>query len=133
MPAIANITAQNAAATNVTFNAIQPSSGDGVAAIWRAEAIGSVASFRPRLEISAARSQGSRQGRRVKGALYVPVTYTDANTGMLMQHSVLPFYVESTLPNGVPQSAVDDAVAYFATLFNSTGVRQIFASGFSAS
>lgn len=132
MPAIANITAQNAAGTNVTFNAIQPSSGDGVAAIWRAEAIGSVASYRPRLEASASRSQGAKPGRRIKSTMYVPVTYTDSSTGMLMQHSVIPFFLEGTLPNGVPQAAIDDAVAYAMTCFNSSLIRSIFSSGFSA-
>lgn len=132
MAQIANITAKNAAASNVVFNAIQPSSGDGVSAIWRAEALGAVASMRPRLEISAMKSQGSKPGRRVKGSLFVPFTYTDANTGLLMQHSVIPFYVEGTLPAGVPQAAFDDAVAYLGSLFDSALVKNIFATGFSA-
>lgn len=132
MPQIGNITAKNAAASNVVFNAIQPSSGDGVAAIWRAEAIGTVPSMRPRLEISASRSQGSKPGRRVKAALYVPFTYTDASTGLLMQHSVEPFFVDLTLPAGVPEAVYADAAAYFGSLMDAGLVKSIFSSGYSA-
>lgn len=132
MPQISNITAKNAAGSNVIFNAMQPSSGDGVAAIWQATALSSVPSLRPRLEIAAMRSMGAKPGRRIKSGLYVPFSYTDTNTGLQLQHSVMPMFVDVTLPAGVTQIFFDDAAAYFGSIWDSSQVKSIISSGYSA-
>lgn len=129
MPAIANITAQNAAAANVTFNAMQPSSGDGPA-IWRAEGIGTKAGFRPVLEVSA-RPNAKKDGRRVFEHLKVPVYESVSGVDTLV--ATIPFHLECTIPTNVSDTAVADAVAFWATINASTLVKDMLKSGYAAS
>lgn len=129
MPAIANITATNAAAANVTFNAMQPSSGDG-AAIWRAEAIGTKAGFRPVLEVSA-RPNAKKDGRRVFAHLKVPVVESISGVDTLV--ATIPFHLEATIPTNISDTAVADAVAYYASIGATTLFKDMLKSGYAAS
>lgn len=129
MPTMANITAQNAAAANVTFNAMQPSSGDG-AAIWRAEGIGTKAGFRPTLELSA-RPNAKKDGRRVFLHLKVPVY--EAISGVDTLVATVPFHMETTIPTNVSDTVIADAVAYLATLISSTLIKDSVKAGYAPS
>jgi hypothetical protein len=74
-----NLTVKKAdAATDVTYTAIQPSSGDKSPAIWRNEAVGAAISHRPRLAVSS-RKAGNGDGRWVDYEYVFPTTVTGSD------------------------------------------------------
>jgi hypothetical protein len=63
MPSQANIVVKkNDGTTDITYTAVQPSSGDGVQAIWKSQTVGTAPVHQPELRCST-RSQSGKIGR----------------------------------------------------------------------
>lgn len=132
MPTMANITAKNAANTDVTFEVVTPSGGDGSPAIWQLTAAGDAESFRPRATMIARRS-ANRASRKVLASLTVPYVVTDTNTGLNRVVSVIDIRNgEMTVPSNVPDSVVANAVAYWSSLMGSTLWKSCFTARYAA-
>jgi len=129
MPAMANISALDAAAATVVFDALVPSSGDKASAIWRPESIGSSSALRPRFEMKS-QANGTKTARRVEHVLVVPFVQTDTASGLSMVAATIPFRGEATFPAIVDDSVIDDAIAYYQSLIGSTLFRDALRAGF---
>lgn len=83
MPSMADIVIKKAdGTTDITLNALTPSSGDKSKAIWREESVGTVQANRPMAECAARLSQ-NQKFRVVDVRFAYPETYTDSTTGLV--------------------------------------------------
>jgi hypothetical protein len=80
MPSQANITVKkNDGTTDITYTAQQPSSGDGVQAIWKSTSVGTAPVHQPELRVSArALSNGKRE---IRWTYVYPEIQTNSTTG----------------------------------------------------
>lgn len=132
MPALADITIKKAdAVTNVTFNAVAPSAGDGFPAIWRSNAASSIMGHRPVLKILL-KDNASKNGRVFQGSVEFPHTSTHPTSGAVIQYAKTPIRFEGTLPGNVPLAEVREAVHQAGNLFVAALVRQILEEQVSA-
>lgn len=130
MPTMANITAQNAAGANVTFEVVTPSAGDGQSAIWQLTAASTVPIGRPRAEISS-RFNAEKTARKVQTSLTVPFLVTDSVTGLQrVAANIICRNGEWTIPRNIPDNIVADAVAYYSTLTASLLWKDSIKSGY---
>lgn len=133
MPAIAAITAKNAAGTNVVFDIVSPAQGDGTPAIWAATTLSGVAIGRPYATL-VSRWNAARNARKVLPALIVPYTVVDPVTGLTKVVARVEFRNgEMTSPVTVPDTFKADAVAYWQSLCASTLWKECFLTGYTAS
>lgn len=124
MPNMAAIVAKNAAAMNVTFDAVVSSAGEASPAIWSATTMGDSEADRPRLEVLGRKNANKNVvGRKVNLKLRVPVYIGVNNT-----RKYVDFFVDSARENDIPDSAYADAVAYFQSLTGSDLIRLVFNS-----
>lgn len=127
MPAMANITVQNAAAANVIYVAKVPSAGDRSPAKWTQDALTVIAGFRPRIDV-VTRDNGNKDGRIVEGNFSYPVTATVNGVETLL--ATVPMRFNGTLPTNVDSTKVNDACVQFGNLLASTLFRSVFSEGY---
>lgn len=130
MPQMANITVKKAdGTTDVTFNALNPSAGDRTKALWRVEAIGTIAGNRPTLEIQ---SKGSVNGqfRIVEGKLTYPETVTDASTGITSVRTRDLLSFTSTIDSNGSDLTHMEMAAIAGNVIKSDLVQSILITGF---
>lgn len=83
MPNMADITVKKYdGTTDVIYKAIQGAAGDGIPALWRVEAIGTVAGNRPVFSLSS-KFTADRKARVVDWSLQYPETVTNSTTGVI--------------------------------------------------
>lgn len=120
MPSMANIVVKQAdGITDVTYTALQPASGDGVAAVWRNEAAGTSAAVKPTVSM-ASRWNGPKTARRVDISYMYPHSYTDASTGLVLVKDKIPVTLSAVVAAAVPDTVVAEAIAQAMNLFGST-------------
>lgn len=130
MPSMADITVKkNDGTTDVVYTAMAPSSGDSTAAVWRAEAVASVANQKPRLEVRT-RYNGDRTARRIDYYFTYPVTQTDTGSGLTTVIGSVPFNGSMVMPLSSPDSLIAEAVSQLANLMVSTLVKNSAKAGF---
>lgn len=123
MPNIANITVKAAnGTTDVVFTALTPSAGDKSPARWRANAAHAIPAYRPIFELLGRPSGATQNARRMEATLMYPVI-TQVN-GVDQIAFTVPLRVDITLPQGVPQDAVKEAIYQGSNLLVSTLIRQ---------
>jgi len=131
MPSMADITVKkNDTTTDIVYNAMAPSSGDGVPAIWRNESGGAAAAFKPTLTLSS-KYNGPKTARRLNGEYKYPQIATDSTTGLTVVVNTIPISFSVALPVSVPQTAIDEACAQFANLLDSSLIQLALKAGFS--
>jgi hypothetical protein len=115
--------------TNVTYTSLNPSSGDGVPAYWRQEAMATQANLKATV---ALRSQwnGNRDARRVEMTFSYPHVATDTTTGLTSVVARVPVSVTATIPAQVPDTVVAEAVSQSANLLASTLMKACLKAGF---
>lgn len=129
MPAMADLTVKKADdVTNITYSSFQPSSGDGVAAVWRSETVGSAAAHKPTLTMTS-RWNGPKTARRVEISYAYPQIYTDTNTGLVMVQNRIPFTLSGVIPVAVPDSDINEAVAQLTNLLDAALVNSCLKAG----
>lgn len=130
MPSMANITVKNAAGIDVMFVQVVASAGDSSPARWELTAAANVSLGRPFAELMA-RPNADKTARKVIPSLTVPYLVTDVGTGLQRVAANVVFRNgEMVKPRNVPDSVVDDAVAYWAGLTSSTLWKATFSSGY---
>lgn len=133
MPTMANITVKAAnGTTDVVYTAMAPSSGDGVAAVWRNEAAGAATAFKPSFSL-VSKFNGNKTARRLNATYYMPQTATDSTTGLTRVVNSIPILFSIALPVEVPQTNVDEAVHQLTNLLSSTLVRDALKAGYAPS
>lgn len=130
MPSMADIVIKkDDGTTNVTFVALNPSSGDSVPAYWRQEAMGTQANLKATCALRAAWN-GPRDARRVQMDVSYPHVSTDTTTGLTSVVARIPFQITATVPASVPDTVVAEAVSQSANLLASTLAKACFKAGF---
>lgn len=130
MPTQANITAKNAAGTNVTFEVVTAAQGDGTPATWQLTAASTVPAARPQATLTA-RWNENRTARKLIPVLVVPYAITDPSSGLLKVVEKIVFRGnEVTIPRNIPDAVTADAVAYWQSLQGSTLFRDSYLSGY---
>lgn len=130
MPSMANITVLNAAGGNVIYVAKVPSAGDRSPAVWTADALSTVAGFRPKLDV-VTRTNGNKNGRIIEGNYAFPVTATV--NGVLTLLGTVPLRFSGTLPTTLDTTVVNDAYVQFGNLLVSTLMRSAANEGYAPS
>lgn len=132
MPQATNITVKNAAGTDVVFELITPSGGDGAAAVWQLTSAGTSSLSRPRAEM-VSRPNADKTARKVLTALTVPYTVTDSTTQLPRVVANIVFRNgEMTAPRSIPDTVIAEAVAYWAGLNASTLWKDCYKIGYAA-
>lgn len=130
MASMANIVVKKAdGVTDVTFTALQPSSGDGVSAVWRCESVGAAAGLRPTLTLSS-RWNGPRTARRVDAVFQYPQVFTDTATGLSAVRNRTVLNVSGVIPSEMPDSDLAEAINQCFNLFVSTLIKDSFKAGY---
>lgn len=87
--------------TDIVYVAMNPSSGDGVKALWRANAYGGTPASNPWLTVSS-RPNGSGSARRVDLEFRYPQSYTNTTTGLISVKNEVIFTGSYLIPLGAP-------------------------------
>lgn len=130
MPSMADITVKkDDGTTNVTFVALNPSSGDTVPAYWRQDAMGAQANLRATLALKSTWN-GPRDARRVEGVYQYPFVSTDTTTGLTSVVSRVPISFSATIPQRITDTVVAEAVSQWANLMASSLIKACCKAGF---
>lgn len=127
MPSMANITVKNAADTDVEYVAAVASSGDKTPAKWTANALSSIAGYRPSFTM-VTRDNGSKTGRQLDFAFRMPVTSTVSGVTTLV--GTVPASASILLPTTIDAAIPADAFVQFGNLLVSALARQVAEVGY---
>lgn len=120
MPAIANVTVKAAnGTTDVIFVATNPSSGDGVPALWRVDAEGINAAVRPWASMSS-KWNAQKTARQVEIFHAHPFSFTDSTTGLVQSKDRAFARTFITLPVGITETILAEFAARNGNLLAST-------------
>jgi hypothetical protein len=127
---MANITVKkNDGTTDVVYNALSPSSGDGVAAVWRQDAMATQANLKAMVSLRTAWN-GPRDARRVQLDFQYPHVSTDSTTGITSVIARVPISFTATVPTSVPDTVVAEAVSQCMNLGVSVLMKDSFKAGY---
>lgn len=128
MPAMADIIVKDAAGADVTYVAAVPSAGDRSPAKWVANALSTIAGFRPWFSM-ASRDNGSKTGRQFDFAYGFPLVATI--NGVETRVGTVPITSSGLFPTNVDASIPADAFVQFGNLMASTLARAAVEAGYS--
>lgn len=129
MPQMANITVKkNDGTTDVVYTQVVPSAGDKSPAIWKNNTIGTAASHRPELKI-VSRDNGLNTARRVE-LNYVYPTLVTGTDGKVSVADRLPITISASVPKGMPDADVNEAISQCMNLAGSVLLKDSFKSGY---
>lgn len=133
MPAMASITVKKAdGTTDITFDALSPSGGDGVGADWRQDT-GQPAGFpvglRPRLKLST-KWNGPKNARVMAFELAFPYATQDTTTTLYSAADQVVAKGVFTLPVAIPAANLKEAVYQGMNLLASTLIKQSGEAGY---
>lgn len=132
MPAISNITVKkNDGTTDIVYTGVQPSSGDGTAAIWKAQSVGTAPAHQPELRLAS--RDASKGAKRALRSTYVyPQISTNTTTGLTSVVDRASADTNWNFPKGMTQTDINEFVSQYANLLVSTLVKDCAKSGYSA-
>lgn len=131
MPQMANITVKKAdGTTDVVFTSMTPSSGDGVAAQWRANGSGASAAVRA-VATCSSKFNGAKTARRVDLTFNYPQVETVGGVETVVNR--LPFVLSVPIPLSATDAAISEAVAQATNFFASALIRDSLKAGYSPS
>lgn len=130
MPSAASITVKAwDGTTDVVYYLQNPSSGDGVKALWRASAVSAVSVGQPWLTMSS-RYNAPRTARRLDFEYRYPQPYTTTTTGLISVANQCIWTASALVPDGCPTAILQEDAAQFANLLASPLVKNCVVSGF---
>lgn len=130
MPAIANIVVKkNDGTTDVTYTAVNPSSGDRTPARWMNQSVGTSLSHRPSLK-HLSRDSGDGKTRRHEFTFVYPQLSTDSGTGVTKVERIVTIGGFAVVPNEMPTTDVNEAIAQGFNLLASAHFKSNVQSGF---
>lgn len=135
MPNMANITIKKAdGTTNVTYNAISPSSGDRTAAVWKNQSVVGAIGFQPEMRLIGKESKiDGVPARELRATFFYPQLITNTTTGVTSIHRRAMGNGTFVMPKDMTAADVAEYAAQFANLLASALVQQCLQSGYSAS
>lgn len=132
MPAISNITIKkDNGTTDVVFTGVQPSSGDGTPAVWKATSVGSAPAHQPELRLlSREASKGVK--RALRSTFSYPQVATNSTTGLTTVVDRASADTNWVFSKNMTQTEINEFVTQYANLLVSTLVKDCVKSGYSA-
>lgn len=131
MPNLANITVKkNDGTTDITWSGIAASAGDKSPAVWRSLTVGAAPAFQPTMKM-VSQNNGPSTARRVNVDLTYPYTTVGADGKTNVAEKVV-MTTSIVLPNGMPTSDSNEAVAQSMNLLASALVKACMQAGFAA-
>jgi len=129
MAAMADITVKKAdETTNIVYTAKVASAGDRTPAIWKSTTVGTAPAHNPGLTL-ATKSNGDGKVRRAEFAFYYPQTAV-ASDGSVSVVNVALCSGSWAIPQGMPQTDINEAVAQCNNLLASTLVKTSVKDGY---
>jgi hypothetical protein len=129
MPSMADLTVKKAdETTNIVYSQKVPSAGDRTPAVWKSTTVGSAPAHNPSLSITS-RSSADGKVRRVEFAFAYPQTAT-ASDGSISIVNVAQISGSAAIPQGMPQTDLNEAVAQCFNCLGQTLVKQSFKDGY---
>ncbi len=133
MPSMANITVKkNDGITDIVYTSKSPSAGNGVPAVWRADAVGTAASHRPELRMTAKDIRlAGEDAREIHATFAFPQLVTDANLGgmTVIKRKAMGSYT-GKIPKEFPAVDQNEFASQFANLIVSTLFKDCVKDGF---
>jgi hypothetical protein len=119
---------KNDGTTDITYTAVQPSSGDGVQAIWKSQTVGTAPAHQPELRCSARSQSGGK--REIRWTYVYPEIQTNSTTGatsvVFKEIAALSFTTDTASAN----VTINEAVAQFMNLMGSAHAKSVTQSGY---
>lgn len=114
--------------TDITYSALQPSSGDGVQAIYKSTSVGSAPAHQPELRVSARQLSNSKRELRIT---YVyPEIATNSTTGITSvvykERGSFNFEIEMNSAS----TSINESSSQFLNLLASPAIKAIVQSGY---
>ncbi|UUW21321.1 MAG: hypothetical protein [Sanya fiers-like virus 23] len=129
MPTMANITVKkNDGTTDQVYTVATASGGDKAPAVWRNNSVGTAVAHRPTFKCSA-RANGTGSARRVDTEMVWPYTVTGTDGKISVVDKAI-FTGSFLLPNGMPLTEVNEAVAQAMNLLASALIKSAHQEGF---
>lgn len=121
MPSMASITVKkNDGTTDIVYDALSASAGDTVPAQWRQDTGNSnPMGLRPMIRMTS-QDNGPKTARRVRVSGSYPFTYTDTTTSLVKADDKVVLEFNAVLPGAISSSAINEAVAQFINMLDST-------------
>lgn len=129
MAAMADISVNKADETTpITYSQVAASAGDRTPALWKCTSVGNAPSHNPSATLSS-RWNEKKTARRLDFTYAYPQTATAAD-GSISIVNVLPIQMSAVVPQGMPQTMIDEAIAQAMNLLASTLIKTSLKSGF---
>lgn len=130
MPSMANITVKkNDGTTDIVWTGVNPSSGDGVQAVWKSQTVGSAPAHQPEIRLASREMDGGKK-RALRAYFLYPQIATDTTTGItsVIQRTLIS--VDWTMPKDMNQTDLNEATSQFANLLASTLFKDCVKAGY---
>lgn len=133
MPTMANVTIKMADnATNIVYDALAGSGGDGAPAVWRQDTgapAGLPVGFRPKFQMGTMWN-GPKTARQEKFYFSYPYAVQDSTTTLYSSKDKVVFDGILTVPQGIPATAISEAVAQVTNLLGATLIKAAANAGY---
>lgn len=133
MPAMANITVKkNDGTTDIVFDALSASGGDGSPAVWRQDtgAVSALPIGLRSLFKLLTQWNGPKTARQMKYQLHFPYAVQDSTTTLYSSKDKVLFDGIVTIPQGIPSTHIDEAISQGLNLLAATLVKSSGKAGF---
>lgn len=114
--------------TDITYFGLQPSSGDGVQAIYKSTSVGSAPAHQPELRVSARQLSNSK--REVRVTFVYPEIATNSTTGITSvvykERGSFNFEIEMNSAS----TSINESTSQFLNLLASPAMKAIVQSGY---
>lgn len=114
--------------TSITYSQVAASAGDRTPALWKCTSVGSAPAHNPSASLSS-RWNEKKTARRLDFTYAYPQTATAAD-GSISIVNVLPIELNIVVPQGMPQTTIDEGVAQAMNLLASVLMKSSMKSGF---
>lgn len=130
---MANITVKkNDGTTDIVYTGVRLSSGDGVAAVYKSQTVGSAPAHQPELRM-ASREAGKGAKRALRATYAYPQIATDSTTGLTTVVDRASAAVDWVIPKSMTQADINEFASQLANLIASTSLKDQVKSGYAAS
>lgn len=130
MPSMANMTIKKYdGTTDIVYTGVVPSSGDGVAAVWKAQTVGTAPNHQPELRLSS-REAGNGQKRALRATYVYPTIATNSTTGVTSVIDKCTITIDWSMSKAVTQTDLNEAAAQLANLLDNTLITDSVRTGY---
>lgn len=136
MPTMASITVKkNDGTTDIIYDQLSASAGDGVPAVWRQDtgaAVTKPVGMRPMLKVLT-KNNGPKTARVAEAVYKAPYTVQDTTTTLYSAKDSVLIEIRAIVPQAIPAAEINEAIAQGLNLASSALIKSVCQSGYSPS